>query len=212
VPAERIYSIFNETLNPAQAGFVLAKRGYLAKQIDEDIFHIIKLDALKGRAYGFSYGLSLSYIPYPYLPKVRWHKSLKSVSLDLREQPRIHWVDSKIGETPIESYLATSMLGEKCFREELLNAWTLCSQRINAWFDSARDFTGILEKCELHLAKAQTGIRYLPGPRLVSAFTYAKTGRSDEAKVELELFLDEYKEGDEARANLYAALCDIAIG
>jgi hypothetical protein len=75
-------------LKLAGAGFVMAKRGYLARQIDADIFHIIKLDALKGRAYGFSYGLSLSYVPYPYVPKLKWHKSLKSVSLQLGFQIR----------------------------------------------------------------------------------------------------------------------------
>jgi hypothetical protein len=211
VPAEKIYSIFSETLKPGETVFVTAKRGHLARQIDADIFHILKLDALKGGAYGFFYGLSLSYVPYPYAPKVKWHKSLKSVSLDLREQPQVHWVDSKGDKTAIESYLATSMLGEKCFREELEKAWTLSSQRINAWFDSARNFAGIHMKCEEHLARSQTGIRYLPGPRLVRAFTYAKTGRSKEAEAELELFLNEYQEGDVARANLYAALREFTL-
>jgi len=211
VPAERIHSIFSETLKPADTGFVLAKRGYLAKQIDANIFHVIKLDALKGGAYGFSYGLSLSYVPYPYVPKVKWHKTLKSVSLDLREQPQVHWVDTKSDKTPIESYLATSMLGEKCFREELEKAWTLCSHRINTWFDSARNFAGILKKCEEHLTKAPTEVLYIPGARLVRAFTYAKTGRSKEAEAELALFLTEYQEGDVARANLYAALREVAL-
>jgi hypothetical protein len=211
VPAERIYSIFSETLKPAEMGFVIAKRGYLARQIDADIFHIIKLDALKGGAYGLSYGLSLSYVPYPYVPKVKWHKSLKSVSLDLREQPQVHWVDSKNDKTPIESYIATSMLGEKCFREELENAWKHSSQKTTTWFDSTRNFAGILDKCEQHLGKSETGIRYLPGPRLVRAFTYAKTGRSNDAKAELDLFLNEYQEGDESRTNLYAALSEIAL-
>jgi hypothetical protein len=206
VPAERIYSIFSQTVKPVETGFVMAKRGYLARQIDADIFHVIKLDALKGAAYGFSYGLSLSYVPYPYIPEVRWHKSLKSVSLDLREQPQEHWVDRKGDNPQVERYLVTSMLGEKCFREELETAWALSSQRIHAWFDSARNFASILEKCEQHLNRSQTGIRYIPGPRLVRAFTYAKTGRSSEAEAELELFLNEYQEGDESRANLHAAL------
>jgi hypothetical protein len=211
VPAERIYSIFSETLRLVEPGFVIAKRGYWARQIDSDIFHIIKLDPLKGSAYGLSYGLSLSYVPYPYVPKVRWHRSLKSVSLDLREQPQVHWGDSVDGKNPIKSYTATSLLGEKCFREELENAWTLGSQRITAWFESTRNFAGILEKCEQHLNKSQTGIQYIPGPRFVRAFTYAKTGRSNEAEAELEIFLDEHEEGVEARANLYAALRKIAL-
>jgi aspartyl/asparaginyl-tRNA synthetase len=86
VPAEKVHSIFSDVLNPAELGFILAKRGTWARQIDADIFHVIKLDALKGGAYGLSYGLSLSYVPYPYVPQLKWHRTLKSVSLDLREQ------------------------------------------------------------------------------------------------------------------------------
>jgi hypothetical protein len=211
VPAERIHSIFIQTVDISGTGFVIARRGYLARQIDADIFHVIKLDALKGGAYGLSYGLSLSYVPYPYVPKVKWHKTLKSVSLDLSEQPQVHLLGSAGQKAPSGSCLATSMLGEKCFREELEKAWAFCSQKISAWFDSARNFEGILEKCEQHLTKVQPGIRHIPGLRLVRAFTYAKTGRPEEAKAELELYLSEYKEGDEARPNLYAALRKVTL-
>ena len=206
VPAERIHSIFSEVVKPAEMGFVLAKRGYLARQINTDIFHVIKLDALKGGAYGLSYGLSLSYVPYPYLPKLKWHRTLKSVSLDLREQPQVHWSDPAQAAIKPGIYIATSMLGEKCFAEELETVWKLCSSKISVWFDSTRDFPAVIAKCDQHLQKRQSGVRYLPGARLVRALTCARIGRTEEAGRELETFLSEYQEGVEARANLHVAL------
>ena len=61
VSAERIHSIFLDVLKPTEMGFASAKRGHWARQIDGDIFQVIKMDALKGGAYGLSYRLSLSY-------------------------------------------------------------------------------------------------------------------------------------------------------
>ena len=40
VPAERIYSIFVDVAKPTEMGFVLAKRGYWARQVDADIFQL----------------------------------------------------------------------------------------------------------------------------------------------------------------------------
>ena len=206
VAAERIHSLFLDVVKPVEMGFVPAKRGYWARHVDADIFQVIKIDALKGGAYGLSYGLSLSYVPYPYAPKLRWHRTLKSVSLDLREQPQVHLVHTAHPATDKELCVASTLLGERCFHEELESGWAICSPRISDWFDTTRSFTGILEKCDEHLARCESGIRYLPGARLVRAFTYAKMGRLSEAKTELETFLDEYNEGIEAKTNLYAAL------
>jgi len=88
VPANRIYEIFVEIIQPGEIGFVKLRRGFLARKIDEDIGHAIKLDALKGASYGISYGLTLSYVPYPYVPKLRWHRTAKSTELALRDQPQ----------------------------------------------------------------------------------------------------------------------------
>lgn len=209
VSAERVHAVFVDVVKPADLGFVLAKRGYWARQIDADICHVIKLDALKGGAYGLSYGLSLSYVPYPYVPKLRWHRSLKSVSLDLREQPQVHLADSEHLVPEGSFCVASIMLGEGCFREELERGWKFCSPRISAWFDATRSCAGILEKCAEHLGRTQQAIRYVPGARLVRAFTYAKMGRCNEATAELDIFLEEHQEGALATANLSAALTQV---
>jgi hypothetical protein len=74
------------------------------------------------------------------------------------------------------------------------------------WFAETSSLEGILTKCAEHLARPSGGVRYLPGARLVKAFTQAKMGLREQAVIELEAFLREYNEGEEARHNLFKAL------
>lgn len=211
VPAERIHAMFEDILRPHEMGFALAKMGFWARRIDEDITDVIKLEKLKGSAYGMAYGVSLAYVPYPYTPKLKWHRTLKSVSLDLREQPQVHLFKENSASDGPDLYVASGMLGERCFREEMARAWELSSVCIHSWFEETRTLQGVLKKCEEHLSRPLPGVRYLPGARLVSAFTLARTGRADEAKQELEIFLKEYQESEVARANLTVALEEVLL-
>jgi hypothetical protein len=207
VPAERIHAIFEEILRPGEMGFALAKKGFWARRTDEDITSVIKLEKLKGGAYGMAYGVSLSYVPYPYVPKLKWHKTLKSVWLDLSERPQVHLFGKDSADKDSDRYEASGLLGERCFREDMTRVWKLSSAYIYSWFEETRTLEGVLKKCREHLDRERPGmIRYVPGARLVRAFTLARAGRADEAKAELEIFLREHQEGDLARANLTAAL------
>src|SRR5260370_5627343 len=153
VPAERIHSLFLEVVKPVEMGFVLANRGCWARHVDADIFQVIKIDALKGGAYGLSYGLSLSYVPYPYAPKLRWHRTLKSVSLDLREQPQVHLVHTAHPTTDKELCVASTLLGERCFHEELESGWAICMPNISYMFDSTCSFNTIHEMSAENLSR-----------------------------------------------------------
>lgn len=212
VPAERVHAIFEEILQPRETGFALAKKGFWARRVDDEITDVIKLEKLKGGAYGMAYGVSLAYVPYPYVPKLKWHRTLKSVSLDLSECPQVHLFKENSAADGPGVYIASGMLGERCFREEMARAWELSAAHIHAWFEETRTFDGILKKCGEHLDRDRPGmIRYLPGARLISAFTLARTGHADEAKQELETFLKEYQENEVARANLTAALEQVLL-
>jgi hypothetical protein len=159
-----------------------------------------------------AYGVSLAYLPYPYTPKLKWHRTLKSVSLDLFEQPQVHLLIGNSAAEDPDRYLASSTLGERCFREEMSRAWGLSSAHIHSWFVETRTLDGVLKKCADHLAEARPEmIRHLPGARLVGACTFARTGRADEAKQEVEIFLQEYQEGNVARASLTAALEQVLL-
>lgn len=208
VPTERIHSIFEEIVDLSEGGFEKAKRGILVRKVDENIAHVIKLQALKGAAYGLAYGISLAYVPYPYAPAVKWHRTPKSASLDLFEQPQEHMRGA--GADDETKFTATSTLGEVCFREELGSLWKRISAGVQRWFDETRTLDQVLRRCDEQVAWKWSGPRHAPGARLVKAFTLARVGRAGEGRAELDEFLRELGEGEEARKNLEKALEEIS--
>lgn len=207
VPAKRIYETFEEILEPARIGFASAKPGSLARPVNSDITHLIKFRPLKGASYDICFGASLSYVPYPYVPKVRWHRTVKSANLDLLEEPQLNWWHAaNPGERDVNPFLVQSMLGEKCLREELSRAWEKSRVEATKWFATAQSLPEILRKCEIQLLRKQDGPRNLPGARLVRAFTLGRLARRDEAVSELHTFFEEYAESKQARENLQSAL------
>ena len=207
VPAKRIYEIFEEILEPARRGFASAKPGLLARPVNSDITHLIKLRPLKGASYDICFGASLSYVPYPYVPKVKWHRTAKSANLDLLEEPQLNWWNTtNPGAREFNPFLVQSMLGEKCLREELSRAWEKSRVEATKWFATAQSLPEILQKCEIQLLRKMDGPRHLPGARLVRAFTLGRLARADEAVSELHRFFEEYAESKQARENLQSAL------
>ena len=207
VAAKRVHAIFEEIVDASHIEFEKVKRGYLARKVDEDIVHVLKLQATKGGAYGLSYGVSLSYVPYPYIPVLKWHRTLKSANLDLFEQPQEQMPEGD-SQDKIQ-YVASGMLGEICFREEFGLLWQQTSPRILSWLEATSTLRQVLSRCDDHLAWNWRGPRHVPGARLVRAFTLAKLRRASEANAELEQFLREQQEDDGARRRLYAALSGV---
>jgi len=166
VPSEKVLFLFEEIIAPARLGFAKAKRGYFARQVNADLIHVLKLDHLKGGACGISYGVSLSYLPYPFLPTVKWHRTLKSVSLDLCEQPQVDFPTMEDSSPEPEPYIASTMLGEDCFRAECGSAWQRASLRILAWFEATRTLEGVLARCADQLSRPQLALCRIPVPVL----------------------------------------------
>lgn len=210
VAAEKIYAMFDEVIQPGKLGFETAKPGMLVRPVDPDIAHVLKLRPLKGAAYDICFGVSLSYVPYPYAPKLKWHRTMKSANLDLFEAPQVEWPSSPEKAEQANPYLISASLGEKCFREELCRAWEKSSPQAHAWFEATRTLQGIAQKCAEQLSRKQDGVRYLPGARLVHAFTLAKLGQCAESESELARFVEEYHESEQASANLRAALQEMS--
>jgi hypothetical protein len=166
----------------------------------------LKLRPFKGAAYDICFGVSLSYVPYPYAPKLKWHRTMKSANLDLFEAPQVEWPSNHEEAEKANPHLISASFGEECFREELYRAWQKSSPQAHAWFEAARTLQVIAYKCAEQLSRKQDSVRYLPGARLVRAFTLAKLGRRAESESELARFLEEYHETEQASTNLRAAL------
>ncbi len=209
VPVNTIHAVFEDILEPKKNGFALAKRGYWSRRLNDDITQVLKLDALKGAAYGLSYGLCLAYVPYPYLPKLKWHRTPKSVTLHLREQPQSFLQDTANSKSEEELCVVDTMLGERCLRDDLNKGWAFCAPKIYQWFQDTSTLDGIVKKCNEHMRRSKNEIQYVPGAQLVRLFTCAKLGRVSDVKAELEKYLAEHGEGSLARSNLQAALSKV---
>ena len=212
VPADRIHDLANEIIEPAKIGFVKAHRGFLVRKISEDISHAIKLDALKGASYGISCGVWLPFVPFPYAPQLRWHRSLKSAELTLRNQPQEWLQERQCPQRPDHGFTADSMLGEQCFREEFGKAWRSASVRVQKWFAETVTLESVLSRCDEQSNRQNSGICFVPEPGLVRALTLARMGRIAKANEELESFLEQSNTESDARANLRRALGQIVPG
>jgi hypothetical protein len=211
VPSGRRYAIFEELARPATFGFTAIKPGRHAREISDDIIHLLALELYKGAVCGLRFGVSLRYFPFPYEPKLRWHRTLLSARFDLFEEPAPYFADASAPETRGDTtYFASHMLGETCFREELGRAWDLAGERILAWFDSTRTLDQVLQKCSEQMIRRWPGPRHWPDAILVHAFTLARTGRLPEARTGLEKFCVDSSADPVARGNLSGALEKIA--
>jgi hypothetical protein len=211
VSSARCFAIFEEITGPAALKFAVLKPGRCAREVSGDIIQLFTLERYKGAAYGFRFGVSLRYFPFPYEPILRWHRTLASARFDLFEEPAGYFAAMSLPEThPGAGYFARCMLGETCFREELGRAWDLAGESILAWFDSTRTLDQVLQKCAEQMAREWPGIRHCPDASLIHAFTLARMGRLPEARSGLEKYCNDFSEGPVARGNLDRGLEKIA--
>jgi hypothetical protein len=211
VPSARRFAIFEEIARPAAFGFTAIKPGRHAREISDDIIHLLALELCKGAVCGVRFGVSLRYFPFPYEPKLRWHRTLLSARFDLFEEPVSYFNDPAAPATHgATTYFASWMLGETCFREELGRAWDLAGEPILAWFESARTLEQMLQKCSEQMARDWRGARHWPDAGLVHAFTLARMGRLPEARTGLDKFCADSSVDPVTRENLGRALEKIA--
>jgi hypothetical protein len=172
---------------------------------------LLALELYKGAVCGVRFGVSLRYFPFPYEPKLRWHRTLASARFDLFEEPAAYFAGTSApGTRGDTTYFASHMLGETCFREELGRAWDLIGERILAWFDSTRTLEQVLQKCSDQMAREWRGARHWPDASLIHAFTVARMGRLPEARTGLDKFCTDSSVDPIARENLDRALEKIA--
>lgn len=76
IPADEVYRVFEKIV--VLSGFQLIRKGMLARQVSEEIIHLINLAAYKGAIYGIQWGVSLNYVPHRWENELRWHRSIKS--------------------------------------------------------------------------------------------------------------------------------------
>jgi hypothetical protein len=128
----------------------------------------------------------LSYVPHKWEGACKFHRTLKSARLDLFETDGVLIKDIYSAETL--EYGATFFHGEKCFHDELVRAWKNLEPIIRNWFSSVTTLDDVLAKAKFQLNHpTYKGYHHHnPDPKLVYAFTLAKTGRFQEGLIALE--------------------------
>jgi len=202
VGAARICEIFEELITPEFPGFNPIKPRLFARPVDRDITLLVELQALKGASYEFKWGVSLAYVPHRWEKGLRWHRSISAATFDLWE----HCPDLEmLRDSPPGAFTAFTMLGERCFRDELRIAFDTAGPAIKARFASLTDLDGVRR-----MAHGQASLyHHFPPPELVFAFTQARVGDADEAEQTLRALGRRYDLRD-PKGNLAAALRQVS--
>jgi hypothetical protein len=188
VPATTIYQIFADVVQ--LPGFQTVRKGALAKQISDDVIHLITLTAYKGATYGFRWGVSLTYVPHRWENELRWHRSIKSATLDLWEQLADLPEAFNLTQLPPNSSIPSSLHGPERFEERLRAEWRDLRSTITSWLEKVSDLPGVLAMSEQQMQRPWKGPRHWPPPSFVRAFTLARMGEFGKATVELKANAD----------------------
>ena len=180
VPASEVWAAFEQVVVPSCSGFLQAKRGLLARQINSDMFHLVSFGAGKGGIYGFRWGVSLAYVPHEWEEACKYHRTLKAVRFDLFEDPWEFLIED-LHSAEGWQYMADTLHGPTCFREDLARAWANLSPVITTWFSTVPDLPGVVSCANRHLRHNWRGFRHHPDPNLILAFTLARLGKREEA-------------------------------
>lgn len=183
IPAAKIYEIFAAVVTVP--GFQLIAKGILAREVTSDIIHVIRLAAYKGGAFGFEWGVSLTYMPHSWNTGLRWHRSLTSARFDLFD--RLADLPSDLNLTKLQpnAHVPTSLHCAELFQQNLLTEWEDCKTTIDAWLDGVRSLEGVLSRSSEQSHRVWRGPEHYPPPGLVHAFTLDRMGRQEEANAEL---------------------------
>jgi len=157
----------------------------LAKQVSDEIIHLIKLTAYKGAIYGLQWGVSLTYVPHRWENELRWHRSFKSAVFDLSDELNDMPEHRHLVELLQVDCFPSALHGPKLFEKNLKREWEEVRPILTGWLDRANHLQGVLLRAEEQMQRAWPGPHHWPPPSLVHAFTLARLGRAQQAMAEL---------------------------
>ena len=180
VPAGRVHALAEEIAATAEMGFQRIGKGLFARPVSADITHVCKLSAYKGYSYGFTWGISLAFVPHEWTRGIKFHRTFKSARLDLWENA--HEEKAREGGNERDEFIS-GLDGEHTLRRQLNRSWKFAAPRAEAWWASTTTLQGVLDRAKDQIMRppASTDKLHYPGPELVLAFVLARLGKIDAA-------------------------------
>jgi hypothetical protein len=185
IPADDVYELLEEIVQPREFGLERVRRGSFAGQVDADIIRVLRVAPYKGYSYGLEWGVSLAFVPHEFERRVRFHRTLKSAALDLFEDA-VEELGRRGGDERDGSIPAG--YGAEVFRRDATQLWRLVRPRVEEWWGSTTTVARVLARARAQKT-AQPVPRHWPEPALVEAFALARLGRDEEARLALESWL-----------------------
>lgn len=209
VPAREMYETFDHLADLDKRGFQRIKSGFYGKQLDASIAHVVKLMPWKGGIYTLGAGVSLSFVPHAWDPKLRWHEGLKAARLDLFET-NFRSVTDKREDRDLTDIGAISVThGGRYMYLTCLQTISRSTPEMWRWFKRVGSLKGILATALAQDKRPDCGTHH-PNPKIIYTFTLARLGRHDAARAAFESYPVEW-ETQVGRATLERALDDVIL-
>lgn len=193
VPSARVYAVAEEVIAATQQGMETLKPGLYAARVDEDIVHLLKLQAVKGGSYLVQWGVSLAYLPHAWTPRLQWHRTVKSARFDLWENAFEYLGLKESQWRESERFLVGRLNGETYLQEQMLAMWTRLAPVLREWYASTRVLPGVLRAVDKQIRRSGGSRHHVPAPTLVRAFTLARLG---ELRAAREALAEHLRESD----------------
>jgi hypothetical protein len=202
IPVNRVYQLLELTVQPGQQNYEIIRNGLFGRKVHENIYHLIKFQAMKGYSFTIWWGASLTYLPQYWNKSLKWHRTLRSARLDLFEMPWDFLIDASSSWQEQELYSPSAMQGEEAFQKNAAIMWKMMRPHILSWMDKAGTIPGVLELASGQVKRNWSGARHFPNPLFVLAFTYAKLGKVEQGRETLNRYLLSSNESEISKANL----------
>jgi hypothetical protein len=204
VPVAQLREHFDRVTALARDGFEPIKPGVYARSVQDGIVQLAQLMSFKDGTYSLAWGVSLPWMPHGFVPKPKWHRTLKSARLDLYEWP-VTLVPAP-GESPNEWHVSLSH-GPEYMALTFDAMWRRLGPRMNAFFERVSGSEAVLATAQSQCAdKDKVFTCHSPDPRLVLAFTAAHLADPATAEQALDRYWHERGEYAPAPREVIAAL------
>jgi hypothetical protein len=210
IPDNRVYQLLELIVQPVQQNYEIIKNGLFGRKVHENIYHLIKFQALKGYSFTIWWGASLTYLPQYWNKDLKWHQTLRSARLDLFEMPWDYLINTNSSWQERELYATSALEGEEAFQKNAAIMWKMMQPHVLAWMDKAGTIPGILDLASGQVRRNWSGARHFPNPLFVLAFTYAKLGKVEQGRETLKRYLMSSDESEISKANIIRAFEQIS--